>query len=71
MYLINMSLQQGEFPDDLRIAKVIPIFKSGDVKLFTNYRPVSVLTIISKIFEQVVYIKVLKHINDNNLLYKY
>ena len=43
MYLINMSLQQGVFPDELKIAKVNPIFKSGDVKLVTNYRPVSVL----------------------------
>ena len=71
VYLINMSLQQGVFPYDLKIAKVIPIFKSGDVKLVTNFRPVSVLPIISKNFERVVYNKVLKHINDNNILYKY
>ena len=41
-YLINQSLENGSFPDELKIAKVIPLFKSGDCFETRNYRPISV-----------------------------
>ena len=44
-YLINWSLAQGVFPKELKIAKVIPIYKSGDCQTNNNYRPVSVLPV--------------------------
>ena len=50
-HIINMSIVSGIVPDELKIAHVIPLFKSGDRSLFTNYRPVSVLPAFSKIFE--------------------
>ena len=57
-YLINLSIIQGEFPSNLKIAKITPLFKSGDHSLPGNYRPISVLPTISKIFEK----HVVKHL---------
>ena len=47
------------FPDKLKIAKVIPIHKKEDIDKFENYRPISLLPAISKIFEKIVYKKFL------------
>ena len=71
VHLLNLSLSQGVFPDELKIAKVIPIFKNGDNMLVNNYRPISILPVFSKIFEQIMYNRLLAFINHNNLLYKY
>ena len=54
-HVINLSLIQGTIPDDLKSARVVPLFKKNDRTEVGNYRPVSILTIISKIFERVVY----------------
>ena len=59
--LINESLKSGVFPSKLKVAKVVPLFKSGDNKSFSNYRPISLLSVFSKIYEKVV----------NNQLYEY
>ncbi len=45
----------GIFPDKLKIAKVLPLFKKDDENLFTNYRPISLLPTISKVFEKVIF----------------
>ena len=47
--IINQSLVTGIFPDRLKIAKVIPLFKKGDDHMFDNYRPISLLSSISKV----------------------
>ena len=49
--IINQSLRTGIFPNKLKIAKVILIFKKDSKKLIENYRPISVLPVISKIFD--------------------
>ena len=49
--LINQVLNTGIFPDELKIAKVIPLFKKDDPKLLKNYRPISLLPTISKVRE--------------------
>ena len=49
--IINQSLTTGIFPEMFKIAKVIPIYKKDDVKMFENYRPISILPAISKILE--------------------
>ena len=61
----------GIFPDELKIANVVPIFKSGDVVVFSNYRPASVSPIFSKLLERLLYNHLIKFINENKLLYDY
>ena len=53
--IINQSLLTGIFPGKLKIAKVIPLHKKGDTQIMDNYRPVSLLSSISKLFEKVAY----------------
>ena len=55
--LINQVLNTGTFPDKLKIAKVVPIFKKGDPSLFENYRPISLLPAISKVLEKIIAIQ--------------
>ena len=50
LYICNLSFQTGIFPDKMKIARVIPLFKSGDDSTFNNYRPVSLLPQFSKKF---------------------
>ena len=53
--IINDCFQNGCFPDELKLAEVIPIYKKGDNLLKGNYRPVSILSHISKIFERLAF----------------
>lgn len=66
--IINQSIQTGIFPDALKIAKVKPLYKKGDSSLLNNYRPISLLPTISKVFERVIYIQLYDYFNSNNLL---
>ena len=68
-FLINYSLKTGVFPSELKLARMVPIFKAGDSSALTNYRPISVLTFFAKVFEKIVYNKLLNFISDNNILY--
>ena len=67
--IINQSLHTGIFPDKLKIAKVIPLFKKGDPTLIENYRPISLLPAISKIFERVIFNQMNAYFTLNNLFY--
>ena len=68
--IINQSLLTGIFPDSLKLAKVAPVFKKDDPHLTDNYRPISLLPVISKVFEKVVFRQVYDYFDENNLLYK-
>lgn len=70
-HIINLSLSQGVFPNELKIANVIPLFKSGDSALFNNYRPISLLTAFSKIFERIFYARLLNFLNKEDILFKF
>jgi hypothetical protein len=70
-YLCNKVLCHGIFPDRLKYATITPVYKKGDKSLQENDRPISILTSISKIFEKVMHTKLLKHLNDNNILNKH
>ena len=65
--IVNQSLYLGKFPDSLKIAKVIPIYKKSEFDKFENYRPISILPSLSKIFEKVVHKQILKYFTDNDL----
>ena len=67
-HIINLYIKQGCFLDKLRIAKVIPIFKSGDKADENNYRPISNLPSISKIFEKVIAKRLNVFLESFNLL---
>lgn len=64
--LINKSLTEGLFPDALKISKVIPIYKKGNKDEFTNYRPISLLSSISKIFEKAMHIQLTTFLTESN-----
>ena len=66
--IINQSLKTGIFPDALKIAKVKPLYKKGDNFCLNNYRPISLLPTISKIFERVMFTQLYSYLNANNLL---
>ena len=70
-YVINMSLMEGIFPSELKLAKVVPIFKSGESDKVHNYRPISVLSFFSKIFEKIMYNNVVNFMDKNGTFYKY
>ena len=70
-HICNKSFSSGIFPFEMKIANVVPIFKSGDDMVFSNYRPVSILPIFSKLLERLMYDRLLCFINDNKLLYDY
>jgi hypothetical protein len=65
---INIAFQTGKFPSVLKIAKVKPIFKQGDSSNPTNYRPIALLSIFSKIYEICIKNRLLKFISDNKLI---
>ena len=53
--IIDLSLKYGTFPEKIEIARIIPVFKSSDTSLMTNYRPISVLLCFSKMLEMIIY----------------
>ena len=71
VHLINISCRSGVLPPELKLAKVVPIFKSGDSSSVNNYRPISLLSFFSRVFERVVYNRVLDLLCKNNVLYDY
>ena len=68
VYICNLSLSAGIFPADMKIAKVIPIYKKDDHSIISNYRPVSILSSFSKILERLVYNRLSLFLSTNNLL---
>lgn len=67
--LINLSIHEKKYPDRLKIAKVIPIYKSGCKKDSGNYRPISLLSVFNKIFECKIQNDLVDFIEENNILY--
>ena len=68
-HLFTLSVTTGVFPSKLKISRTIPIFKTGEHSCCDNYRPISLLSSISKILEKVVANNLVNHLELNNLLY--
>ena len=68
-HVFDLSLKKGIFPEKLKIAKVTPIFKTGEKSCVNNYRPISVLSCFSKILERIMYNRLYAFLIENNILY--
>ena len=66
-FIFNLSLQQGIFPENLKIAEVSPIYKKNEEFLLTNYRPISGLSCFSKLLDWIMYVRLFKYISENFL----
>ncbi|CAF4750832.1 unnamed protein product [Pieris macdunnoughi] len=69
-FIFNTSIDQGVFPDLMKHSKVVPLFKSGDSKEPNNYRPVSILPALSKVFEKLMLNQMLCHFNKNSIFHE-
>ena len=66
--ILNKSLQLGRFPEQWKLANVVPIYKKNDRSVASNYRPVSLLSNLSKVFERLVFNKLYEYFDTQNLL---
>ena len=66
--LFNLSLQTGIVPNEFKSAKVTPLYKSGNLEDTNNYRPISVLSVVSKLLEKAVHDALYTFLNKNNIL---
>jgi hypothetical protein len=67
-YICNKAITSGIFPTPLKYSIVKPVFKKGNKENMANYRPISLLTSFSKVFERIIYDRLLQHIEDKNIL---
>jgi len=68
-HLFNLSLTTGVFPENLKLSRVLPIYKSGKTDTCDNYRPVGLQCNISKILEKFVYHKLTNHVELNKIIH--
>jgi len=69
-FIINTSISRGQYPSKLKLAKILPVYKSDDETDPNNYRPIALLSIYNKIFEKLVYKRLINFIDQNNILNK-
>ena len=69
--IVNQMITTGIFPDSLKIAKIIPILKKGDTEIIENYRPISILPAISKIFENILCLQIHEYFQSKHLYYEH
>jgi len=65
VHIFSLSLKTGIVPEDLKVARIIPLFKADDPCCFSNYRPLSILSCFSKILEKIIYKRMLLHLDFN------
>ena len=69
-HIINNSIKEVVFPSELKLARVVLLLKSGDSSQITNYRPISILLFLSKIFERIMYNHIVDVMDSNCIIYK-
>lgn len=70
-HIINLSMKSGVVPTEWKTARIVPIYKSGPRAAFDNYRPISILPIISKVIEKIVHKQLIVFLEENKLLNKH
>lgn len=70
-YLINLSIDQGQFPSYFKLARVIPLYKKGVKSDPGNYRPVSILCSLSKVIERIMYEQIDSYLAAHNILFDF
>jgi len=66
--IFNQSISTGNVPNQLKTAKVIPLYKKDNAEIYSNYRPVSLLPCFSKVLERLVFDRCTTHINKHSIL---
>jgi hypothetical protein len=66
--LFNLCLFHGVYPNMLNIARVVPVFKYGDKKCINNYRPISILSVLNKIIEKIIFRRITSFLNKYAIL---
>ena len=66
----NISVKAGVFPADWKLACVAPIFKNGSISELGNYRPISMLSAVARVFERLIYEQLSEYFQENNFLTK-
>ena len=69
--IYNQSIEKGEYPKEMKIAKVIALYKKGEHHLPDNYRPISLLSCFNKLFEKFIGRQLVEYIENNNILYDF
>ena len=69
--LVNLTFTEGKFPTAIKLGMIVPVYKRGEKSDTNNYRPISLLSNISKIIEKVMYTRLYSFLENNNILYKY
>ena len=69
--ICNLSITSGKFPNSCKLAKLKPVYKKGSLTEASNYRPISLLPLISKVIEKVIHDQTSAFLNSRNLLYNY
>ena len=67
--IFNQSIISGHFPNMMKIAEIIPLYKGKEHDEVVNYRPISLLMTISKFLEKIIYIRVYSFLEEHNILY--
>ena len=69
--IFNMSIDSNQFPSDWKAARVIPLFKKGQWSILDNYRPISILPVVTKIMERLLYNQIFDYFAKKDLLSKH
>ena len=69
--IFNCSLTTGIFPDDWKCDKVTPLFKQGSSSDMNNYRPISVISVVAKVFEGITFDQVYAYLSEHNIISNY